>query len=90
MEKEKTTEKNAEQTRTYTWEFEDGKKVVRNIDELDGSVVHALERLNTLIVGIARLNSDLNDSTVLRDHYESIALPAFQDDEDDSDKSAEA
>ena len=44
MEKEKTTEKNAEQTRTYTWEFEDGKKVVRNIDELDGAVVHALER----------------------------------------------
>lgn len=90
MEKEKTTEKNAEQTRTYTWEFEDGKKVVRNIDELDGAVVHALERLNALNVGIARLNSDLNDSTVLRDHYASIALPAFQDDEDDSEKSAEA
>ena len=90
MEKEKTTEKNAEQTRTYTWEFEDGKKVVRNIDELDGAVVHALERLNALNVGIARLNSDLNDSTVLRDHYASIALPAFQDDEGDSEKSAEA
>jgi hypothetical protein len=90
MEKDKTTEKNAEQTRTYTWEFEDGKKVVKNIDELDGAVVHALERLNALNVGIARLNSDLNDSTVLRDHYASIALPAFQDDEDDSEKSAEA
>ena len=90
MDKEKTTEKKAEETRTYTWEFEDGKKVVKNIDELDGNIVHALERLNTLIVGIARLNSDLNDSTVLRDHYASVALPAFQDDEDDSEKSAEA
>ena len=90
MDKEKTTEKKAEETRTYTWEFEDGKKVVKNIDELDGTVVHALERLNALNVGIARLNSDLNDSTVLRDHYASVALPAFQDDEDDSDKSAEA
>ena len=90
MDKEKTTEKKAEQTREYTWTFEDGKKVVKNIDELEGTVVHALERLNALNVGIARLNSDLNDSTVLRDHYESIALPAFQDDEDDSEKSAEA
>tara|TARA_Y100001963_G_C6445943_1_gene293573 strand:- start:147 stop:419 length:273 start_codon:yes stop_codon:yes gene_type:complete len=90
MEKEKTTEKNAEQTREYTWTFEDGKKVVKNIDELDGAVVHALERLNALNVGIARLNSDLNDSIVLRDHYQSFALPAFQDDEDDSEKSAEA
>ena len=90
MDKEKTTEKKAEETRTYTWEFEDGKKVVKNIDELDGNIVHALERLNTLNVGIARLNSDLNDSTVLRDHYASVALPAFQDDEDDSEKSAEA
>ncbi len=90
MDKEKTTEKKAEETRTYTWEFEDGKKVVKNIDELDGNVVHALERLNTLNVGIARLNSDLNDSTVLRDHYAGVALPAFQDDEDDSEKSAEA
>ena len=45
---------------------------------------------DTLNVGIARLNSDLNDSTVLRDHYASIALPAFQDGEDDSEKSAEA
>ena len=90
MVNEKTTEKKAEETRTYTGEFEDGKKVVKNIDELEGTVVHALERLNALNVGIARLNSDLNDSTVLRDNYESIALPAFQDDEDDSDKSAEA
>ena len=90
MEKDKTTEKNAEQTREYTWTFEDGKKVVKNIDELDGAVVHALERLNALNVGIARLNSDLNDSIVLRDHYQSVALPAFQDDEDDSEKSAEA
>ena len=90
MEKDKTTEKNTEQTREYTWTFEDGKKVVKNIDELDGNVVHALERVNALNVGIARLNSDLNDSIVLRDHYQSIALPAFQDDEDDSEKSAEA
>ena len=90
MEKDKTTEKNAEQTREYTWTFEDGKKVVKNIDELDGNVVHALERVNALNVGIARLNSDLNDSIVLRDHYQSVALPAFQDDEDDSEKSAEA
>ena len=90
MDKEKTTEKKAEETRTYTWEFEDGKKVVKNIDELEGNIVHALERLNALNVGIARLNSDLNDSTVLRDYYAGVALPAFQDDEDDSDKSAEA
>jgi len=90
MDKEKTTEKKAEETRSYTWEFEDGKKVVKNIDELDGNIVHALERLNALNVGIARLNSDLNDSTVLRDHYASVALPAFQDDEDDSEESAEA
>ena len=90
MEKDKPTEKNTEQTREYTWTFEDGKKVVKNIDELDGNVVHALERVNALNVGIARLNSDLNDSIVLRDHYQSIALPAFQDDEDDSEKSAEA
>jgi len=90
MDKEKTTEKKAEETRSYTWEFEDGKKVVKNIDELDGNVVHALERVNALNVGIARLNSDLNDSIVLRDYYQSVALPSFQDDEDDSEKSAEA
>lgn len=90
MEKEKTTEKKAEETRSYTWEFEDGKKVVKKIDELDGNIVHALERLNALNVGIARLNSDLSDSTVLRDHYANVALPAFQDDEDDSEESAEA
>tara|TARA_Y100000114_G_C11713158_1_gene304560 strand:+ start:596 stop:868 length:273 start_codon:yes stop_codon:yes gene_type:complete len=89
LEKEKIIEKNAEQTRKYTWTFEDGKKVIKNIDELDGNVVHALERVNALNVNIARLNSDLNDSIVLRDHYQSIAIPAFQNDEDDSEKSAE-
>ena len=76
--------------RTYSMEFEDGKKVVKTIDELSGEVVYACEKLRALNVEIGRLNGTLADNTVLRDHYQRIAEPAFKEKEDDSEDSTEA
>ena len=79
-----------QQPRTYSMEFEDGKKVVKTIDELSGEVVYACEKLRALNVEIGRLNGALADNTVLRDHYQRIAEPAFKEKEDDSEDSTEA
>ena len=79
-----------QQPRTYSMEFEDGKKVVKTIDELSGEVVYACEKLRALNVEIGRLNGTLADNTVLRDHYQRIAEPAFKEKEDDSEDSTEA
>jgi|TARA_R100001530_G_scaffold136238_1_gene115953 hypothetical protein len=88
MAKENQTEE--QQPRTYTMEFEGGKKVVKTMDELSGEVVYACEKLRGLNVEIGRLNATLADNTVLRDHYQRIAEPAFKEKEDDSEDSAES
>ena len=88
MAKEKKAEE--QQPRTYTMEFEDGKKVVKTMEELSGEVVYACEKLRGLNVEIGRLNATLADNTVLRDHYQRIAEPAFKEKEDDSEDSAES
>ena len=88
MAKEKKIEE--QEPRSYTMEFEDGKKVVKTIDELSGEVVYACEKLRALNVEIGRLNATLADNTVLRDHYQRIAEPAFKEKEDDSEDSAES
>ena len=79
-----------QETRSYTMEFEDGKKVVKTMEELSGEVVYACEKLRGLNVEIGRLNATLADNTVLRDHYQRIAEPAFKEKEDDSEDSAES
>jgi len=88
MAKEKKAEE--QQPRTYSMEFEDGKKVVKTMEELSGEVVYACEKLRGLNVEIGRLNATLADNTVLRDHYQRIAEPAFKEKEDDSEDSAES
>ena len=82
-----------QQPRTYSMEFEDGKKVVKTIDELSGEVVYACEKLRVLNAEIGRLNMQTgspNDLNVLREHYQRIAEPAFKEKEDDSEDSTEA
>ena len=88
MAKEKKIEE--QEPRSYTMEFEDGKKVVKKPEELTGDQVYACEKLRALNVEIGRLNGTLADNTVLRDHYQRIAEPAFKEKEDDSEDSTEA
>ena len=76
-----STEKKAEEERAYTWSFKDGKTVKKSIEELKPEHIAALERLNNLNIAIARLSSDISDATILRDHYESIAVEAFEEEE---------
>jgi len=85
---------NEEQTandkpRTYTWTFEDGKTVTRTAEELTDEQIYALERLNALTLQIGRMNGEVNDATVLREHYAIIALPAFQEKDEEEEEKAE-
>ena len=91
MAKEKKIEE--QQPRTYTMEFEDGKKVIKKPEELTGDQVYACEKLRVLNAEIGRLNMQTGSPTdlnVLRDHYQRIAEPAFKEKEDDSGDSTEA
>ena len=91
MAKQKKIEE--QEPRSYTMEFEDGKKVVKKPEELTGDQVYACEKLRVLNAEIGRLNMQTgspNDLNVLREHYQRIAEPAFKENEDDSEDSAEA
>ena len=79
-----------QETRKYTMALKDGREVVKKREELTGEVVHACERLHALNIEIGRLNSALLDSTALQAHYNSIALPSFEEKEDDPGDSAES
>jgi len=91
MAKEKKIEE--QEPRSYTMEFEDGKKVVKKPEELTGDQVYACEKLRVLNAEIGRLNMQTgspNDLNVLREHYQRIAEPAFKEKEDDPGDSTEA
>ena len=88
MPKEKKVEE--QETRKYTMTLKDGKQVVKKREELTGDVVHACERLHALNMEIGRLNSALMDSTALQAYYNSLALPSFEEKEDDPGDSAES
>ena len=82
--------KKAEETpRTYTMTFEDGKTVKKTVEELTGEQIYACEKLNEFNNQIGRLNATLQDNIVLRDHYQVIALPGFQEDEPEEEKDEE-
>jgi hypothetical protein len=68
-----------QEPRKYTMAFEDGKKVEKTADELSDEQVYACEKVNALNAEIGRLNASLNDSVVLRDHYQAIALTGFEE-----------
>ncbi len=59
--------------------FEDGKQVEKTADELSDEQVYACEKVNALNTEIGRLNASLNDSVVLRDHYQAIAVEGFKE-----------
>ena len=88
MAKEKKIEE--QETRKYTMTLKDGKQVVKKREELTGEVVHACERIHALTIEIGRLNSALMDSSALHAHYNSIAMPSFEEKEDDPGDSTEA
>ena len=79
-----------QETRKYTMTLKDGKQVVKKREELTGEVVHACERIHALTIEIGRLNSALMDSSALQAHYHSIAIPSFEEKEDDPGDSTEA
>ena len=68
-----------QEPRKYTMAFEDGKQVEKTTDELSDEQVYACEKVNALNTEIGRLNASLNDSVVLRDHYQAIALTGFEE-----------
>ena len=68
-----------QEPRKYTMAFEDGKQVEKTADELSDEQVYACEKINALNAEIGRLNASLNDSVVLRDHYQAIALTGFEE-----------
>ena len=68
-----------QEPRKYTMAFEDGKTVVKTADELSDEQVYACEKVNALNAEIGRLNASLNDSVVLRDHYQAIAVEGFKE-----------
>ena len=88
MAKEKKIEE--QETRKYTMTLKDGKEVVKKREELTGEVVRACERIHALTIEIGRLNSALMDSSALQAHYHSIAIPSFEEKEDDPGDSTEA
>ena len=68
-----------QEPRKYTMAFEDGKKVEKTADELSDEQVYACEKVNAVNAEIVRLNASLNDSVVLRDHYQAIAVEGFKE-----------
>jgi hypothetical protein len=68
-----------QEPRKYTMAFEDGKQVEKTADELSDEQVYACEKVNALNTEIGRLNASLNDSVVLRDHYQAIAVEGFKE-----------
>ena len=68
-----------QEPRKYTMAFEDGKQVEKTTDELSDEQVYACEKVNALNAEIGRLNASLNDSVVLRDHYQAIAVEGFKE-----------
>ena len=68
-----------QEPRKYTIAFEDGKQVEKTADELSDEQVYACEKVNALNAEIGRLNASLNDSVVLRDHYQAIAVEGFKE-----------
>ena len=69
---------NQDQPRKYTMKFGDV-SVEKGADQLTGEQVYACEKLNVLNNDIARLNASLQDSTILRNFYASVAEPPFKD-----------
>lgn len=68
-----------QEPRKYTMAFEDGKQVEKTANELSDEQVYACEKINALNAEIGRLNASLNDSVVLRDHYQAIAVEGFKE-----------
>ena len=68
-----------QEPRKYTMAFEDGKQVEKTANELSDEQVYACEKVNALNAEIGRLNASLNDSVVLRDHYQAIAVEGFKE-----------
>ena len=68
-----------QEPRKYTMAFEDGKQVEKTADDLSDEQVYACEKVNALNAEIGRLNASLNDSVVLRDHYQAIAVEGFKE-----------
>jgi hypothetical protein len=68
-----------QEPRKYTMAFEDGNQVEKTADELSDEQVYACEKVNALNAEIGRLNASLNDSVVLRDHYQAIAVEGFKE-----------
>ena len=75
-----------QQPREYTMAFEDGKTVTKTAEDLTGEQIYACEKVNELNNQIGRLNASLQDNVVLRDHYQGIALPGFQEEEKGEEK----
>ena len=78
--------KTEEQPRTYTMAFEGGEKVTKTAEDLTAEQVYACEKTDELNVQISRLNGSLADNIVLRDHYQAMALPGFEEDEPKKEK----
>ncbi len=81
--------KTEQQPREYTMTFEDGKKVTKTVEELTGEQIYACEKVNELNNQIGRLNASTQDSVVLRDHYQRVALLGFQEEEPEEEEKGE-
>ena len=68
---------NNEKPREYTMTFGDV-KVVKNANELTGEEIFACEKVYQHSNEIGRLNTALQDHTIIRNHYSAIAEPTFK------------
>ena len=82
--------KTEETPRTSTMAFEDGKTVTKTAEELTLEQMYACEKTGEFNTQINRLNASLADNIVLRDHYQTMALPGFKEDEPEEKKGEEA
>ena len=78
-----------EAPRTYTMSFEDGKTVTKTAEELTPEQIYACEKTGEFNAQIGRLNATLADNIVLRDHYQTMALPGFKEDEPEEEEKGE-
>jgi hypothetical protein len=70
-----------QEPRKYTMSFEGGETVEKTAEDLTAEQVYACEKVGALNNEIGRLNASLADNTVLRDHYHSIAIVGFKEEE---------
>ena len=65
--------------REYEMTFEDVKTIKKTSDELTGEQIFACEKVNSFNAEIGRLNTLINEQTIVRNAYMNIVKEAFEE-----------